>query len=551
MESSSYESHILMAIEALKKDPQLSIQAAANIYKVPRTTLRRRYAGNHSRRDISANNRKLTDLEENVLLDRILDLDSRGFQARLEDVREMANRLRTDRDASPVGPRWPERFITRHPELTTRFRRRIDYQRAQCEDPEVVNAWFRLVCNIKAKYGILDDDTYNFDETGFQMGMLSSAKVVTSSERHGRPRTKQPGNREFVTVIQGVCATGWVLPSYVVVKGRYHLTPWYENGRFPKDWRIHTSTNGWTTNEIGLDWIKHFNLHTKARTQGVYRLLVLDGHESHHSDDFDTYCKENNIIPICMPPHSSHFLQPLDVGCFSPLKLSYGKEIEKMMRMQITHITKDDFFDAFLAAFTTAFTENNIRAGFRATGLVPLDPEVVLSRLDPKLSTPSPPTSRPGTAESWVTKTPTTSYDITQQSTAIKKRIARHQSSSPTHMYEIIDAQARGMSKMAHELVLLRGEVRDLRTANEILSKRRRAKKTRLWAGGSLSIQEVEDLIAQKDIDEQLKKETPRTSSRIMGGEQRVRRCGVCGNTGHNVRTCQVAIDASKEEDSE
>ncbi|KFZ25170.1 hypothetical protein V502_00351, partial [Pseudogymnoascus sp. VKM F-4520 (FW-2644)] len=257
------------------------------------------------------------------------------------------------------------------------FRRRIDYQRAKCEDPEVVRAWFTLVRNMIAKYSIQEVDIYNFDETGFLMGMLSSAKVVTSSERRGKPCTKQlgrgkpctkqPGNREWVTVIQGVCATGWAVPSYVVVKGKYHLLPWYQNGQFPKDWRIHTSENGWTTNEIGLDWIKHFNQHTKACTKGVYCLLVLDGHKSHHSSNFEDYCQENNIITLCMPPHSSHFLQPLDVGCFGPLKTLYSKQIEKMMRMQITHITKDNFFAAFLKAFNASITEKKYK---QALGLL-------------------------------------------------------------------------------------------------------------------------------------------------------------------------------------
>jgi hypothetical protein len=130
MESSLTESRIILAIEALKKDPTLAVLSAAAIYKVPRTTLRRHYAGKPSRRDVSANSRKLTDLEETVLIQRILDLDLRGFQPRLEDVREMADRLRTDRDASRVGLRWAENFVKRHSELTTRFRRRIDYQRA-------------------------------------------------------------------------------------------------------------------------------------------------------------------------------------------------------------------------------------------------------------------------------------------------------------------------------------------------------------------------------------------------------------------------------------
>jgi hypothetical protein len=201
MESSSKESRMILALEAMKNNPYLTIRAAAKLYEVPRTTLQTRCAGVQSRRDIPANSTKLTLIEETVLLETILDLDTRGFQARLADVVAMADRLRIDRHASRVGTRWAERFVKRHPELTTRFRRRIDYQRAQYEDPTVVNAWFQLVRNVVVKYGICDEDIYNFDETEFLMGILSSVKVVTSSERRGRPRTKQPGNREWVTVI--------------------------------------------------------------------------------------------------------------------------------------------------------------------------------------------------------------------------------------------------------------------------------------------------------------------------------------------------------------
>ncbi|KFZ24719.1 hypothetical protein V502_00815 [Pseudogymnoascus sp. VKM F-4520 (FW-2644)] len=533
MESSSIESRTILALEALKNDPKLSVRTAAKIYIVPEATLRYRRVGRQSRRDMPANSRKLTDLEESVILQRVLDLDSRGFQPRQSDIREMADCLCIDRNASRVGPRWAENF------------------RAKCEDRDIVRAWFTLVRNIITKYGIHETDIYNFDETGFLMGMLSSAKVVTSSERRGKPRTKQPGNWEWVTVIQGVCATGWAVPSYVVVKGKYHLLPWYQNGQFPKDWRIHTSENGWTTNEIGLDWIKHFNQHTEARTKGVYRLLVLDGHESHHSSEFKDYCQAKHIITLCMPPHSSHFLQPLDVGCFGPLKSSYSKQIEKMMRMQISHITKDDFLAAFLEAFNTSMTTKNIQSGFRATGLVPYNPESVIGRLDPKPITPSPPVSRPNTPNSWITKTPQTSYDINQQSTTIKNKIARHRNSSPTHMYDVIDAQARGMSRMAHKLVLLEAELKEVRAANEVLSKRRRAKKTRLRQGGSLSFQEAEDLVAANEVDEQIKEETRRRGSRTKGGELSARRCGTCGNTGHNMRTCQVEVIVSEEDNSE
>ncbi|KAK6221468.1 putative transposase [Colletotrichum tabaci] len=143
----------------------------------------------------------MTDLEETVILERVIDLIDRGFPPRLDDVRDMADCLLDERDATRVGPRWAENFVRRQPQLKTRFRRGIDYQRALAEDPAIVQAWFALVRNTIAKYEIHDDDIYNFDDTGFLMGMLSHAKVVTTSDRRGRPRTKQPSNREWVSVI--------------------------------------------------------------------------------------------------------------------------------------------------------------------------------------------------------------------------------------------------------------------------------------------------------------------------------------------------------------
>jgi hypothetical protein len=98
------------------------------------------------------------------------------------------------------------------PQLTVRFNRKYDYQRAKCEDPTIIGGWFSVLKNTIAKYGTVDGDIYNFDETGFMMSVISTAMVVTSSERSGRAKAKQPGNREWVTVIQAVNTLGWSLP---------------------------------------------------------------------------------------------------------------------------------------------------------------------------------------------------------------------------------------------------------------------------------------------------------------------------------------------------
>ena len=110
-----------------------------------------------------------------------------------------------------------------------------------------------------------------------------------------------------------------------------------------------------------------------------------------------------------MPPHSSHLLQPLDVGCFSPLKRAYGHQINGLIRDHINHITKLEFLPAFKAAFNASFTKDNICASFRGAGLVPYDPDRVISKLDVKLRTPTPPTLE---VALWESKTPSNAREL-------------------------------------------------------------------------------------------------------------------------------------------
>src|SRR5689334_16658678 len=160
-------------------------------------------------------------------------------------------------------------------------------------------------------------------------------------------------------------------------------------------------------------------------------MLVLDRHKSHKSAEFQEYCKTHNIITLCLPPHSSHLTQPLDVGCFSVLKRAYGRQIETFIKAHINHISKVEFLLAFKAAYMESKTAQNAQAGFRGAGLVPFNPEAVISKLDVKLRTPSP-LLLPVDADPWVSQTPHNPTDALSQTTLVKQRIARHQGSSPT-----------------------------------------------------------------------------------------------------------------------
>lgn len=93
-----------------------------------------------------------------------------------------------------------------------------------------------------------------------------------------------------------------------------------------------------------------------------------------------------------------------------------------------------------------------------------------------------------------------------------------------------------------HELALLKAENQTLRQANQALSKRRRAKKTRLQQGGSLSQREAEDLQDKRDVVQQVQQEVRVSRGRKPVAETHIRCCSNCGETGHNARTCQTIV---------
>jgi hypothetical protein len=220
------EGRIALALEALKQGYFTSARAAANAYDVPKSTFQDRVNGLSMQVNHRPPNCKLSIAEETTLVQWILSMDQRGLPPRPDSIRQMANLLlekRSDSNSNrQVGKRWVINLVRRHHALQTRYTRKYDYQRAKCEDPTIIRDWFRLIENTIAKYGIQEQDIYNFDETGFQMGVISTAKVVTSAERSNRPIAVQPSNREWVTAIDCISLAGWSLPPVIIFEGKVH-----------------------------------------------------------------------------------------------------------------------------------------------------------------------------------------------------------------------------------------------------------------------------------------------------------------------------------------
>ena len=145
-----------------------------------------------------------------------------------------------------------------------------------------------------------------------------------------------------------------------------------------------TSDSGWSNDILGLSWLKQvFQRQTKDKAKRDYQLLILDGHGSHQTPSFREFCDSNRILLATLPPHSSHRLQPLDVGMFKPLSSAYTKELNSLSHRSqgLVEVHKSDFLWLFWAAWTRAFTSNKILSCFWATGVYLQDGNAVLKHL--------------------------------------------------------------------------------------------------------------------------------------------------------------------------
>ena len=331
----------------------------------------------------------------------------------------------------------------------------------------------------------------------------------------------------------------------MIFKGKIYITDWFESN-LPYNWRIEISNNGWTTDEIGLRWLQnHFIPHTNSRVRVKYRLLILDGHGSHLTPQFDRICAENNIIPHCIPAHSSHLLQPLDVGCFAPLKRAYSRFVSDLARIGYNHIDKLDFLADYPQARIEAFQPETIRNSFTATGLTPINPERVLSKLNISLRTPTPPESRPSSRSSQFTpKAPKTVIQLQKQARLLKGLLKQRSNSPPSPSKTAVDQIIKGAYISMHNAAILAQENAVLRHANEKKRQKRTRSNRQIVHEGGLSIAEGLQLAQQlnQPVEDSLVVSHEAGESVSQADLPRRRappRCSGCGEIGHKINRCK------------
>jgi len=160
--------------------------------------------------------------------------------------------------------------------------------------------------------------------------------------------------------------------------------------------------------------------------------------------------------------------------------------------------------------------------------LHPFDPETVLSQLEPVPRSPSLPLSQ----ESWCTKTPSNTQEADKQAILIKKRLERHQSSSPTPIHEALSQLAKGAQVMGTSAALMQSQITALQQANEAMHIRRKKRRKAIQSDHALSVSEVQAMVDQNHVEAEVREEMPRPKKRASQSSR-------CGQQGHTIRTCK------------
>ncbi|XP_016366168.1 uncharacterized protein LOC107706847 [Sinocyclocheilus rhinocerous] len=190
--------------------------------------------------------------------------------------------------------------------------------------------------------------------------------------RQGSPLSRNRRRQAWNTCHCGMCSecTGECNPSTLCVS-QGKPQPSFHQGCCTGT----ANKSGWIQDEDFLEFLCHFQTHTRASpTQMV--LLILGNHHSHMSLRGIDFCRESGIILLSYPPHCSHKLQPLDRSVFGPFKMVYSFSDSWMRHHPGTTMSIYDIPAIVRDSFPMAATPSDIQAGFRCTGIWPFNRDI-------------------------------------------------------------------------------------------------------------------------------------------------------------------------------
>jgi len=320
----------------------MSKKKASRLHQVPRGTLQRHLRkaalGLGVERQFGRR-RTLADEQEEDLVKRLIDMESRLYGLTTEDIRRIVYQFceknevehQFSREKQLAGRKWLRGFFQRHKNLSVRLPERTSISRAVGFNRQKVKMYFDLLGNTLFDQNndgarvIPPENIYNVDETGFTICQKSQKIVARKGKKNvGILCSAEKGKN--VTVVGCVSAAGHYIPPMFVFP-RVRVRPEFLD-RGPVGAIGKANKTGWITEELFAEWFQHFIDQTQPQSRPQPTLLLADGHSSHTNNlALIDKARENNVILLIFPSHCTHRLQPLDVAIYKSLKFFYDKEV--------------------------------------------------------------------------------------------------------------------------------------------------------------------------------------------------------------------------------
>ncbi|XP_078659034.1 uncharacterized protein LOC144904194 [Branchiostoma floridae x Branchiostoma belcheri] len=275
--------------------------------------------------------------------------------------------------------KWWRAFKGRN-KLTLRKPSPLDRGRRDSVDGDVVKQFFTLLKSTLSDNGLSDQPhrVYNVDETGFDLDPQKKS-VVTFSKMGAPAVSVRKGTRDHISTMECVSADGSVLPPLVIFSKSYPSSAYRLEG--PDNAVYSTTPSGFIEAEVFVEWLKKCFCRFSSPERPV--LLLMDQHSSHLTANAIDTAVANDVILMGLPPHTSHFLQPLDAqgGPFSKMKSTFEDVVNEMRLVRPNFfMTKSVFPKVYRVVREKSLSMSVIKTGFEKTGVFPVNESKVDSR---------------------------------------------------------------------------------------------------------------------------------------------------------------------------
>lgn len=364
---------------------RMTLNHAHKEYNIPKSTLSRKMRGIFSGPVGRPCVFKPDD--EKLLAESIITASEWGFPLSCYEIRVIVkqfldrNGIQEPRFRNNIpGTDWVRGFLTRHKQtLTERLCQNIKRVRAEV-NADTINVFFNeLENNLR---GVDPAAIVNYDETNVTDDPGRSKVITRRGCKH--PDRIMDSSKTSISVMFSGSASGTLLPPYICYKAEHMYDSWTCGGM--KGTRYNRSKTGWFNEEIFEDWFLTIALpYFKKLPEDTSKVLLGDNLSSHVSIKVIRECTKNNIKFVLLPPNSTNLCQPLDVAFFRPLKRTW-REVLLTWKAKNRGCVPKDRFPSLLKNVIDRLTEhngisNNLKAGFKACGIFPIDREQVLKRL--------------------------------------------------------------------------------------------------------------------------------------------------------------------------